>query len=404
VQSLTTAIKLSEGTAVSLFSPGPFAGFGNNRLNPFATPANGSRIQGKRSSQLKARLSEECPRSPGVYGMVNRNGELIYVGKSKSLRARLLSYFRPRSRDPKAGCILRETCEILWEYTPSEFAALLRELELIRRWQPEFNVAGQPRRFRRTYVCLGRRPAPHVFLARRPPRGVRFWGPVFANHWSREAVRRLNDWFGLRDCPQPQEMIFAEQREMFPVERTAGCIRHEIGTCLAPCAAFCTREAYDNRVRAAAAFLDGGGLAPLEQIERQMVEASKSQAFERAAALRDRLVAMQWMHKHLDRIRQARTRNHFIYPVKGHNGQDVWYLIRQGWVAAAVPLPNDEASRQRAASAIMAVYHQPRDWHGPAWSEEIDGVLLVSAWFGRHPRQQKRTLTPADALAAVGHS
>jgi excinuclease ABC subunit C len=383
---------------VSLFSAEPFAGFGPNRLNPFATPASGARIRGRRSSQLKARLREECPRHPGVYGMVNRNGELIYVGKSKSLRARLLSYFRPKSRDPKAGRILRETCEILWEYTPSEFAALLRELELIRRWQPEFNVAGQPRRFRRTYVCLGRRPAPHVFLARKPPRTAKFWGPVFANHWSREAVRRLNDWFGLRDCPQQQEMIFADQGEMFPVERAAGCIRHEIGTCLAPCAAFCTRDAYDDRVRAAAAFLDGRDLAPLQQLERQMTEAAMSQAFERAAALRDRLVALQWLHKHLDRVRQARSRNHFIYPVKGHNGQDMWYLIRQGWVATAIPGPDDEASRELAASAITAAYERPRDWHGPAWSEEMDGVLLVSAWFQRNAPEKERTLTPGEAL------
>jgi excinuclease ABC subunit C len=333
--------------------------------------------------------------------MLDGHGELIYVGKAKSLRARLLSYFRPKSRDPKAGRILRETRRIVWEYAPSEFAALLRELELIRRWQPVFNVRGQPRRFRRTYVCLGRRPAPHVFLARRPPgTALAFWGPVFANRHSQEAVRRLNDWFGLRDCPQPQEMIFAEQAELFPIERAAGCIRHEIGTCLAPCAAFCTRSAYEARVRAARGFLDGRDLTPLHELERQMAEASAMQAFERAAALRDRLAVLQWLHAHLERIRRARQRYHFIYPVKGRNGQDIWYLIRQGWVAAAVPVPQDEADRERAAEAIAAVYAKPAG-HGPAWSEEVDGVLLVAAWFRRHPREEKHTLPPAAALAIV---
>ncbi len=385
-----------------LFSAEPFTGFGLHRLNPYSHPACGARVQGRRSSQLRARLREECPRSPGVYGMVDRHGELIYIGKAKSLRARLLSYFRPRSRDPKAGRILRETCQILWEYAPSEFAALLRELELIRRWQPAFNVQGQPRRFRRTYVCLGRRPAPHVFLARRPPRTAEtIWGPVYANRWSREAVRRLNDWFGLRDCPQPQEMIFAEEAELFPIVRAAGCIRHEIKTCLGPCAGFCSSAAYEERAQQARAFLDGRFHAPLEQIEREMSQAAAAQAFERAAALRDKLTALQWLNAHLERVRQARARNHFVYPVPGRTGQDVWYLIRRGWVAGAVPPPGDEASRAQAAAALRAVYEKSADWSGPAWGEEMDGVLLVAAWFRKHPEERQRTLDPEAALRLV---
>ncbi|OAI46958.1 hypothetical protein AYO44_01915 [Planctomycetaceae bacterium SCGC AG-212-F19] len=383
-----------------LFSAEPFTGFGINRLNPYAKPGSGCGVEGRRSSQLKARLREQCPRCPGVYGMVNRDGELVYVGKAKSLRARLLSYFRHKSRDPKAGKILRETRQIVWEYTPSEFAALLRELELIRRWQPVFNVQGQPRRYRRTYVCLGRRPAPYIYLARRPPSTtLAFWGPVFANRHSAEAVRRLNDFFRLRDCPQPQEMIFAEERELFPLDRAAGCIRHEIGTCLAPCAALCTRLAYEKQVRAARAFFDGADRAPLDALEREMTAASQTQAFERAAALRDKLAVLQRLHTHLERVRHARLRHHFIYRVKGHNGQDIWYLIRHGWVAAAVPPPRDDATRQRAGAAIEAVFGKPRNGHGPGWAEEVDGVLLVAAWFRRHPREQERTLTAAEALA-----
>src|SRR5206468_7403517 len=140
--------------------------------------------------------------------MIDKPGELLYVGKAKCLRARLLSYFRTRSRDPKAGRILQHARSIAWEIVPSEFAALLRELELIRRWQPRFNVKGQPRRRRRTYLCLGRRPAPHAFLSARPPATalVRF-GPVPAGHRAGEAVRRVNDWFRLRDCPQAQPMV-----------------------------------------------------------------------------------------------------------------------------------------------------------------------------------------------------
>src|SRR5207302_1043858 len=150
-----------------LFARLVFSSFGPNRLFPDVPPVAVA-IHGRRPSRLREQVRTACPRLPGVYGMVDRRGELIYVGKAKDLRARLLSYFRPNSREPKAGHILHETRLLAWEVGPSEFAALLRELELIPRWHPRCNVQGQPRRARRVYVCLGRRPAPYAFLASRP--------------------------------------------------------------------------------------------------------------------------------------------------------------------------------------------------------------------------------------------
>jgi excinuclease ABC subunit C len=278
---------------------------------------------------------------------------------------------------------------------PSEFAALLRELELIRRWRPAFNFQGQPRRYWRTMISLGRRPAPYVYLTRRPCRRVLgLWGPVFAGRQAREAIRRLNDYFGLRDCPQAQEMIFAEQANLFPMVRAAGCIRYEIGTCLGPCAAACTREAYAKKVKAARAFLDGSDVAPLRTLEQEMTAAAAALAFERAAVLREKLNALDWLQRHLERVRQASERHHFIYPVKGHGGHDVWYLLRHGWVAAALPAPHDAEGRQRAAAVIDEVYHRPAKWAGPARWEEIDEVFLVAAWFRRHPQELTRTIAP----------
>ena len=232
-----------------LFENTRFTTFGPSRFAVAASvPLFG--VTGPRAKALRNAVRSNCPPRPGVYGMVDDGGELIYVGKAKSLRSRLLSYFRTRSRDPKAGRILRRARAIVWEYAASEFGALLRELELIQRWRPRFNVQGQPRHRRRVYVCLGRRPAPYLFLARRPPAGaLACWGPVSAGRRTGNAVRWLNDAFGLRDCPQAQEMVFADQAELFPVLRAAGCLRLEIGTCLGPCAAACSRDEYRAQVR-----------------------------------------------------------------------------------------------------------------------------------------------------------
>src|SRR5205085_11335336 len=145
-----------------------------------------------------------------------------------------------------------------------------------------------------TFVCLGRRPAPYLFLSARPASTAQtFFGPVPGGRQAREAVRRLNDWFQLRDCPQAQGMTFAGDGELFPVVRAAGCLRYEIGTCLGPCAGACSRPAYADKVRAAQAFLDGADSSPLQALERDMAAAAAAQAFERAAALRDKPAALQ---------------------------------------------------------------------------------------------------------------
>jgi excinuclease ABC subunit C len=332
--------------------------------------------------------------------MLDEAGKLIYVGKAKSLRARLFSYFRTKSRDPKAGRILRHARTLLWECVSSEFAALLRELELIRRWRPRFNVQGQPHRRRHTYICLGRRPAPHVFLAARPAVNVlACFGPVPGGQKAREAVRRLNDGFALRDCPRTQEMVFADQGELFPEPRTAGCLRYEIGTCLGPCTGACTRAAYAARVGAARAFLEGKDTTLLTALERDMAEASAALAFERAATLRDGLEVIRWLTERLERLRHLRDGQSFVYPVRGVESGEVWYLIHQGRVTASRPAPTRETAG-RTAAMIEALYRRRLPPGAALPGSEVDGVLLVAAWFRRYPGERARVLTPEQALAA----
>jgi excinuclease ABC subunit C len=334
--------------------------------------------------------------------MIGVDGQLIYVGKAKRLRARLLSYFRPKSRLPKAGEILARTRAIAWEFAGSEFAALLRELELIHRWRPCFNVQGQPRRWHRVYVCLGRQPAPYVFLSRRRVAGLLgCFGPVPHTRTAGEAIRWLNDFFQLRDCPKTQPMYFADQRELFPVTRAAGCLRYEIGTCLGPCAGACSRTAYLDMAGSALDFLAGRNFTPITTLERDMTTAAAVMKFEQAASLRDKVDALRWLSFQLERLRTAQREYSFVYRVKGFEGQDFWYLIHQGRVAAAIPSPHDSISRQTAATIIREVFQKDKKETGPLRLEAVDQVLLVAAWFRRHPEERSSTKTPVAPGAGV---
>jgi excinuclease ABC subunit C len=381
-----------------LFRCGAFTGFGPNRFGP-AFDTDLLRISARRPGRLRAKMRELCARQPGVYGMVNNRGELVYVGKAKCLRTRLLSYFRAHGRDPKAGRILQQTRSLVWEYAPSEFAALLRELELIRRWRCRFNVQGQPSRRRPVYVCLGRHPAPYAFLASRPPAAVlACFGPVPVSQHAREAVRRLNDWYRLRDCAQAQEMVFADQGELFPTPRAAGCLRYGIGTCLGPCLAACSRREYMASVRALQDFLGGVDSTPLDQLEYQMTAASTALQYERAAALRDKLEPLRWLRNRLDRLIEARQQAAHVYPVLGSGGKDIWYLIRDGRVAAALPVPATAEERIKAAQTIHATYKQTSRSEGALPPAEAEEMFLVAAWFRRYPAERARLQRPNELL------
>jgi excinuclease ABC subunit C len=221
---------------------------------------------------------------------------------------------------------------------------------------------------------------------------------VPASRRAREAVRHLNDLFRLRDCPQSQEMVFADQRELFPVVHAAGCIRHEIGTCIGPCAAACSVRGYAEQVRLARSFLEGRDRRALSKIEREMADASRQLQFERAAAFRDKLEVLRWLSDRLDFMRRARTRHSFVYPVAGHDRATVWFLIRHGQVRAAIAAPIDTASKEVAAGWIESVYGKDGRSRMPS-SDETDAILLVASWFRRHPEERGRTISPNQALA-----
>jgi excinuclease ABC subunit C len=377
----------------TLFARQAFTGFGPCALAPGDDPPTPVVVEGR----LRTRVLRECPPVPGVYGMLDPAGELIYVGKAKSLRGRLLSYFRPGSRDPKAGRILEQTQAIAWEPGTTEFAALLRELELIRRWLPRMNVQGQPQRQKRCYLCLGRGPAPYAFVAGRPPRNtVAHFGPVPAGEQAREAARRVNDLFRLRDCPRTPEIVFAGQQELFPVLYSPGCLRHDIGTCSAPCAARCTSAGYASQIDRALAFLAGEDRSILEPLEREMHAAAEALTFEKAAALRDRLAPLQWLDGHLTALREGRGQS-FVYEADG-DGETWWYLIHQGRPRAALRRP-ETAEEYRGAGVLLESLWS-RDRGREPTLDEVDAVLLVLSWFRQHPEERLRTLSPAEALAA----
>jgi excinuclease ABC subunit C len=376
--------------------PDDFDGFGPSRFRPADEEPPVREIRGKRPSKLKRGVKKHGPKLPGVYGMIDDRDRLIYVGKAKNLRSRLLSYFRENSRDPKAGKIISRTKRLVWEQSGDEFAALLRELELIQRIRPKYNVLGVPGFQRHHYVCLGLSPAAHVHVTAKPTgKELAVYGPFVRRTQSEDAARRLNDWFKLRDCPQSVAMNFAEQGELFEHDRSAKCLRYELGTCCGPCVGACTRKDYAVGVRAAKAFLDGRNRSILTTLQSEMEAAAALFQFERATSLRDKFLAVQWLDDRLTLLRHARNQNSFVYPLTGADARTRWYLIHRGEVQA-VCFPPTADTTAHVARLLGSTF---TDHPAPAVLSDVavDSVLLVSGWFRKNGDERPKLLTRAKA-------
>jgi excinuclease ABC subunit C len=372
-------------------------GFGVDPFNPRgARPIEA--VGATNKSDLKRQIIQSCPRVPGVYGMLDRTGHLIYVGKSKSLRSRLLSYFSASSEEEKGGRIIENARAIQWETQPSEFAALLREQQLIRKFSPRWNVQGVPKRQRPVYLCLGRAPAPQFFLSRTVPNDyISIQGPFFGAKRMNVAVDALNKVFLLRDCSQKQTFQFAEQLSLFDIEHRAGCLRLELETCLGPCAAACTRGEYAKHVNAAESFMDGFNDEPLTILQDRMETASADRQYELAARVHRTLKSLQYVHRKLTMLANARRKFSFVYAVPGYDGCHNWYLIHCGEISAVASTPIGRDAYHAMKPVITswkATLESSADrGHGP-----FPYTLgTVASWFRKNKAELDRTFAPSQS-------
>jgi excinuclease ABC subunit C len=282
----------------------------------------------------------------------------------------------------------------VWEVIGHPLAAQLRELELIRRFQPRFNVRGREPERPLGFIYLSHDDAPRCRIGRRVPRSVRHsWGPLRINWRIREAVEIVNRLFKLCDCPSAVTMHFADQAYLFPLDLRIQCLRGEIGTCLAPCAGKCTFPQYAVQIRAARAFLDGRDKALLNQFEVQLASAASLQQFERAARLRDTLERLQHLTDQLAMLRSPPLPEQCVYPVRLCQ-EPVWYLIAGGRVAAAVPAPTTDDSARNCLRHLDQVFYSGR---GNLPDVDRPAAQIVASWFRANPTETQLVFSPGEA-------
>src|SRR4051812_30647857 len=230
-------------------------------------------------AELLAR-ARETGSSPGVYLMKDEGGHVLYVGKAKSLKSRLQTYFQAGPhQSPRTEMMVGLVCRFDVILTETEAEALILEATLVKKHKPKFNVRLKDDK---TYPYLKiavNEDFPRIEWTRRVLRdGARYFGP-FPSAWSaRQVMRLLNESFQLRDC---SDNAFRH--------RSRPCILHQIGKCSGSCVGIVDKKQYSESIGAAVRVLEGKTDRLVGELRKGMEDAAEREEFEAAAGYRDQI-------------------------------------------------------------------------------------------------------------------
>jgi excinuclease ABC subunit C len=229
-----------------------------------------------------------APSRPGVYRMIDAQGDVLYVGKAKNVKKRVQSYARPTGHDSRIERMIAATRTLEFVVTRTETEALLLEANLIKRLRPRFNVVLRDDKSFPYILITSDHWAPQILKHRGARTRVgHYYGP-FASVWAvNRTVNALQRAFLLRSCS-----------DSFFDSRTRPCLLHQIKRCSAPCTKEIDFRDYAVLVREANEFLSGRSKRVKDELAEEMEKASGTLDFERAAIYRDRLAALSAIQSH----------------------------------------------------------------------------------------------------------
>jgi excinuclease ABC subunit C len=231
------------------------------------------------------RKLDKLPASPGVYVFHGAGGKVLYVGKARSLRNRVRSYFQPGSSDVRAfvSRLERELTDIETFVTHTDKEAALLENQLIKSHQPKYNVKLRDDKEFLSLRLDAKKPWPRLEVVRRPkPDGTQYFGPYHSATAARQTLRLVNRYFQLRTCTDTEFR-----------SRSRPCLQYQIKRCPGPCVLEVDQQEYRAQVANVARFLDGRHDELVRDIDGRMKGASGELEYERAAIYRDQLLAVE---------------------------------------------------------------------------------------------------------------
>lgn len=308
--------------------------------------------------ELEAKLSA-LPEEPGSYQMKDKTGTIIYVGKAKNLKNRVRQYFTG-SHDNKTTKMVSNIADFDYVVTNSEKEALVLEINLIKQYQPRFNIQFMDDKTY-PYIKLSSDPFPTLKTVRerKRDRQAHYFGPYPDVTSARETITLLNQIYPLRKCRKMPKKV---------------CLYYHLGECLGPCENLCTEEEYRELTNKALRFLRGDTSDIIRDLTQKRNGFAENLEFEKA----------QEVQQTIDAI--TRTVSKQQVQVNSNANQDVWnYIVDKGYVSISLLLIR-EGKLAKKVSHLDALYDD----------DPFDSVISYMALYYETHEVPKEILVPTD--------
>lgn len=290
------------------------------------------------------------PENPGVYLMKDKEGTIIYVGKAINLKNRVRSYFRTQPKEAvKTIALVKHIHDLEYIIVDNETEALVLECNLIKKYKPKYNINLKDGKTY-PYIRITNEAYPRIFITRHIVRdGSRYFGPYPTIIELRDTLELLHQIFPYRTCSNGQ------------FNKGISCLNKHIGICAAPCIGQISKKSYNEMIDEVAQFF-AGHIEPLtKELKKKMLAASEEVAFEKAAVLRDQLVAIEKISKRQKAISDFKDNHDVVAMARNDLGAMMQvFFVRGGKVLGRESYPlhaNRNDSDDEVFSSFMNQFY-----------------------------------------------
>lgn len=303
-------------------------------------------------------MLKNLPQDPGVYIMKDKDGKVIYVGKAKVLKNRVRQYFHtPEKHPPKVRAMVAKIDTFEYILTDSELEALVLECNLIKKHRPYYNILLKDDK-NYPYIKVTNEEFPRFKFVRKMEKdGAKYFGPFQSAAVVREVISFAQKTFKIPSCEIKLPKDMGKKR---------ACINAQIGMCCAPCENIISKEEYRERIKDACDFFDGNTTKLLSELEEEMKAASEKTEFERAAALRDKIIAIRQMENKQKIVSEKYADEDVIGFFEGENKTFAEiFFVRRGRLLGhhgTIIKNTDGIPREEIAANFIKQYYEDADY------------------------------------------
>ena len=316
--------------------------------------------------EIFKKIQASLPQEPGIYQYFDEKGKLLYVGKAKNIRNRVSSYFNSNQHSLKTIELVQKIKDIQFTIVNSEHDAFILENELIKNYQPKYNINLKDDKTY-PYIVIKNEHFPRVFLTRRKIKdGSTYYGPYTHVFAVRELINHIKESIALRTCTLPLSPKNIEKGK-FKV-----CLEYHLGNCKGPCQGLQTEEEYEKSIEQVTHLLKGNVKPLIAHLNKEMSEQATALAFEKAALTKKKIEELeQYQTKSVVYIKQQHAMDVFSIAHFEDQAYVNYLMVQEGRIAQTHMLPLSIPLEESKETVLAFAIHYFRSNLGSTATEII---------------------------------